>query len=187
MAITRLLVGERIRLTAVRPEDTAVMTRWFEDTEFVRLLDSDPAFPRTEAQISQILNQETGKNAFSFSVRPKDDERLIGGINLDSIMWTHGSAWLGICIGVEFQGQGYGYETIDLALAFAFLELNLHRVQLSVFSYNERAIALYEKLGFVKEGVYREALHRDGKRHDMLLYGILRREWQARRDSAGQS
>jgi RimJ/RimL family protein N-acetyltransferase len=53
-------------------------------------------------------------------------------------------------------------------------------VQLTVFSYNLRAIALYEKIGFKREGVYRECLHRDGRRHDMILYGILRPEWEAR-------
>ncbi|MCZ7546462.1 MAG: GNAT family N-acetyltransferase [Anaerolineae bacterium] len=81
-------------------------------------------------------------------------------------------------------GQGYGRAAIALALAFAFDELNLHRVQLTVFSYNTRAIALYEGLGFRREGVYREFLHRDGARHDMLLYGLLAREWRAQRERA---
>ena len=63
-------------------------------------------------------------------------------------------------------------------MRFAFDELNLHRVQLTVFSYNERAIALYEKLGFQREGVYREHLQRDGRRYDMYLYGLLRHEWE---------
>jgi RimJ/RimL family protein N-acetyltransferase len=75
-------------------------------------------------------------------------------------------------------GKGYGYEVAQLALAFAFDEINLHRVQATVFRYNERSIALFEKLGFRREGVYREFLQRDGKRHDMLLYGLLDREWR---------
>jgi RimJ/RimL family protein N-acetyltransferase len=57
--------------------------------------------------------------------------------------------------------------------------MNLHRVGLTVFAYNERARALYEKMGFVHEGTQRERLHRDGERYDMLDYGILRREWEA--------
>ncbi len=180
MPISRLLVGERVRLTAIRPEDIAVVARWYEDSEYVRLLDGTPAYPRTEAQISRFLLEESGKESFVFAIRPKDDERLIGTVDLSGILWTHGISWLGIGIGREFQGQGYGYEVMQLVLAFAFKELNLHRVQLTVFSYNERAIALYEKLGFVREGTYREALHRDGQRHDTLLYGILRHEWEAR-------
>jgi RimJ/RimL family protein N-acetyltransferase len=77
-------------------------------------------------------------------------------------------------------GKGYGNEATRLALGFAFNELNLHRVQLTVFDYNSRAIHLYEKLGFQQEGIYREFLQRDGRRFDMYLYGLLRHEWEAR-------
>jgi len=66
---------------------------------------------------------------------------------------------------------------------FAFDELNLHRVTATVFSNNERSIALFEKLGFRREGVYREFLQRDGRRYDMYLYGLLRPEWEAQNAS----
>ncbi|MDW2877477.1 MULTISPECIES: GNAT family N-acetyltransferase [Bacillaceae] len=56
--------------------------------------------------------------------------------------------------------------------------MNLHRLQLTVFSYNSRAIRLYEKFGFKKEGAFREFMERNGQRYDMFLYGLLRREWQ---------
>jgi RimJ/RimL family protein N-acetyltransferase len=49
-------------------------------------------------------------------------------------------------------------------------------VQLTVFSPSRRAIALYEKQGFRREGTLREFLQRDGMRHDVLLYGLLRPE-----------
>jgi RimJ/RimL family protein N-acetyltransferase len=67
-----------------------------------------------------------------------------------------------------------------LVLRFAFHEINLHRLQLTVFAYNERAIASYERLGFVREGVFREFINHDGRRYDMILYGLLRHEWEAR-------
>jgi RimJ/RimL family protein N-acetyltransferase len=67
---------------------------------------------------------------------------------------------------------------MEKVITFAFQELNLHRLQLSVFSYNQKAISLYERLGFKKEGTYREFLERDSKRFDMFLYGLLRHEWK---------
>jgi RimJ/RimL family protein N-acetyltransferase len=72
---------------------------------------------------------------------------------------------------------------MGLALDFAFQELNLHRIQLTVYSYNERAMRMYEKLGFQREGVYREFLLRDGQHHDMLLYGILNHEWLGQKNA----
>lgn len=95
-------------------------------------------------------------------------------------MWTHQVGWVSVAFGDRANwGKGYGSEAMRVALAFAFHELNLHRVQLTVFSYNERAIALYEKLGFQRDGTLREFLQRDGRRYDMYLYGLLRREWEA--------
>ncbi len=114
-----------------------------------------------------------------FGVRLHAGDELIGVVELDGILWNQQSSWLSIGIGeAARRGQGYGAETLRLALDFAFRELNLHRVQLSVFSYNVAAIALYEKLSFTREGAYREFLQRDGQRYDMYLYGLLRREWE---------
>ncbi|NWF69522.1 MAG: GNAT family N-acetyltransferase [Chloroflexi bacterium] len=177
MPLSRLLLGARVRLTAIRAEDTPTVARWYEDSTFGRMIDAAPAYPRTETQVSRFMQEETGKDSFAFAVRPLDDDRLLGFVDLSGILWTHGVAWLGIGFGPEHQGKGYGYETMKLVLDFGFGELNLHRIQLTVFSYNTRARALYEKLGFQREGLYREMLHRDGQRYDVLLYGLLRREW----------
>ena len=65
---------------------------------------------------------------------------------------------------------------MEVLLRFAFEELNLHRVNLSVFEYNPRAIRSYEKAGFHHEGRQRQVLHRGGKRWDMLYMGILKNE-----------
>jgi RimJ/RimL family protein N-acetyltransferase len=179
MTISRLLTGRRIRLTAVKPEDSAVLTQWYEDNLFARQLDGSVAYPRREAQVNRWLSEERGKDSFMFAIRPLDEETLLGYADLDGILWHHGVSWMSIGIGPAHQNQGYGHEALQLLLEFAFHELNLFRVQLTVFEYNERALHLYEKLGFVREGVFREALHRDGKRYHMYLYGILRHEWEA--------
>ena len=51
--------------------------------------------------------------------------------------------------------------------------------RLGVFSFNERAVRLYERLGFVREGVNREAYYLDYKWHDRILFSILEKEWVA--------
>jgi RimJ/RimL family protein N-acetyltransferase len=48
-----------------------------------------------------------------------------------------------------------------------------------VFSYNERAIVMYEKAGYRREGVFREFMQRDGQRYDMYLYGLPSEEWES--------
>lgn len=171
--------GETIRLTAVTKEDMPVLARWYQDPGFLRLWNADPAKPQTEADVSKWQEEEAKKeNAYRFAIRPLEGNDLLGLLELDGILWNNGTGWIAIGFGDRGHwGKGYGSEAMRLLLDFAFGELNLHRVQLTVFAYNERAIHLYEKLGFVREGIYREFLHRDGTRYDMYLYGLLRREW----------
>lgn len=175
-----LFHGARVRLTAPRAEDVHTWARWYEDSEFARLFNGRPAYPRSLNRMQSYVDEllRPADTSFPFAIRLYDDETMIGFVDLDDIHWTHGTAWLGIAIGDPANRRlGYGTEALRLVLNYGFRELNLHRVQLTVFSYNQPAIRLYERLGFVREGVQREALRRDDQRYDVLLYGLLRHEW----------
>lgn len=180
MTSSTLLRGSRVRLTALTQSDLPIVAQWHQNPEFLRLLDALPAYPRTEASLAQWLeDRHKATDAFLFAIRTLDNDALIGYVELDGILWTHRVSGVSIAIGeAKHWGKGYGYEVMQLVLRFAFDELNLHRVQLTVFCYNERAIALYEKLGFQREGIHREHLQRDGRRYDMYLYGLLRSGWE---------
>ncbi len=182
MSADSLLRGDRVRLAALTPADYPAIARWEESTAYRRLFDTSPAVPHTAAAIGKVLEElQASPNAFLFGIRPPEGDDLIGIADLSDIEWPHGTAWLAIGLGPAHWDQGYGQEALRLLLDFGFWELNLYRVQLTVFSYNPRAIRVYEKLGFQREGVFRQAVHRDGQRHDMLLYGLLRPEWEALR------
>lgn len=175
-----LFLGERVRLAAMRPDDAHTVSRWYEDAEFGRMFDSAPAVPRSPGRIARWFEDaDRSRDSFTFAIRPLYTEEIIGIVDLDSIQWNHGAAWLAIAIGDGAnRGQGYGTDAMRLMLRFAFSELNLHRVQLTVFEYNQRAIRMYERLGFTREGAFREALLRAGRRWDMYLYGLLSREYR---------
>lgn len=174
-----ILQSNRIRLTAFHSEDVEVITRWYQDAEFMRLFDATPAFPRTTGKWQKWYDElSNAKDDYNFAIRPIADDTLIGWISVDGILWNNRTGWIGLAIGdPQHRGKGYGYEAMRLLLKFAFHEINLYRVQLSVFSYNPAAIRLYEKLGFVREGVQREFLQRDGQRYDLIFYGLLASEW----------
>ncbi len=179
MILSNILHGTRIRLAALGTDDLPTIARWYEDAEFMRLYDARPAQPKTPDELEQWLKElHKDKSTCAFAIRPLDGDDLIGTIELDGILWPHGVSGLGIAIGDRANwGQGYGSEAAQLALAFAFGELNLHRITATVFDYNTRSIAFLQKLGFKREGVFREFLQRDGERHNMLLYGLLSWEW----------
>jgi len=99
----------------------------------------------------------------------------------------HREADLGIDIAGPYQGKGYGGEAIEWTLRWGFRTAGLHRVGLGAFSYNERAVALYQRLGFVIEGRRREAIWYEDGWHDGILMSILEHEWRERQKaSAGE-
>jgi RimJ/RimL family protein N-acetyltransferase len=183
-----ILEGERICLTALVEEDLATIGAWYRDSYFLRLYDSAPAYPKSPKQLGDWFKEsEDDPNSFIFAIRFQQSHELIGLLEFDGISWTHGTSFLSIGIGArDHRGQGYGKEAMQLALRFAFGELNLRRLSLTVFSYNEAAIALYEQLGFRHEGTFREHLRRDGQWYDMYLYGLLRREWEQQQVEDGR-
>ncbi len=180
MLNAHLLHGSRVWLGALNTADAAVIARWEQDSEYLRLMDSSPARPRSEAEILRWLESANkSRSEHTFAIRLLETDELIGWAQFDGIDWVHRTSALGIGIGPrQYWDRGYGTEAMRLLLDFAFNELNLHRVFLTVFSYNLRAIHVYEKLGFTLEGRHREHLERDGQRYDMLLYGLLRHEWK---------
>ncbi len=175
-----LLVGDLVRLTHEEPEVLARLeSQWSLDSEYSRLLDWEPA-RRFSAKNSQkwIEKQYEDADSHAFSIRTLSDERIIGGIGLDGIRWTHRDAFVGIGLGSRDDwGKGYGTDAMRIILRYAFLELNLHRVSLNVFEYNQRGVRSYEKAGFVPEGRERSVLLREGRRWDVLFMGILREDW----------
>lgn len=180
-----LWVGERVRLAAIDAEkDAAVIAAWSHNDELLRLLDTDPARMRTAAQTRQDTEELQGKeqpkdNYYLFLIRALAGDRPLGLIDLVIPEWPHRDGWIGIGLGDRADwGQGYGTDAMRVLLRFAFAELNLHRVSLTVFGYNPRAIRSYEKAGFVVEGIQRERLRREGRRWDMVLMGLLREEWE---------
>ncbi len=175
-----LLAGENIRLTGLRKSDVPTILKWREDTRFLRLWNSNPLIERSEVSLNEWID-EAGKTdrELTFAIRLHNQDELIGVTGITGIAWPNRVAYLGIGIGEpDNWGKGYGTEATYLIIQYAFNELNLYRLQLTVFEYNPRAIALYEKVGFQKEGVFRKFVERDGQRYDMYLYGLLRDEWE---------
>ena len=178
------LRGQKVRLGTYKEEDYELMAEWFQDSYFLRHLDAIAARPLNAAQVKKKIESALeSNNGFTFAVRKIDTDEIVGMADVEAILWNQGVTWVSLGMGTEHRGKGYGREALTMLIDYAFQELNLRRVQLTVFAYNAPGIHLYESLGFVQEGRYREFLQRDGQTYDMILYGLLRREWEARRNA----
>ncbi len=177
---TNLLKGQLVRLSAYDPEVAVELNaRWNADSEYLRLLDWDPARRYSKKMNKEWIEKHMDEYlTHSFLIRALEDDRPVGEIGLDGIQWNFGDAFVGIGLGDRADwGKGYGTDAMRIILRYAFMELNLHRVSLNVFEYNPRGIRSYEKSGFVIEGRERGLLQRDGRRWDVVYMGILKEDW----------
>lgn len=183
-----LLRGEQVRLAAPNPEtDAETIAGWTRDSEFSHLLEiGAPELWTAQATKAELAEEQSDEKSqgrkFTFVIRTLDGDRLIGFADLEVNHWPQRDGWLGIGIGRrEDWGKGYGTDAMRVLVRFAFAELNLARLTLNVFAYNERAVRSYLKAGFSVEGRQRERLRRGAQRYDMIFMGLLREEWLAQR------
>lgn len=106
---------------------------------------------------------------YQFAIVLEEGDRLIGNCGIKEIDWRRRCGEVGLFIGSEAdRGKGYGKEALRLLLGYCFETLNLHNVELHVFSFNARAIAAYKSVGFREAGRRREAYFLHGAWHDEL-------------------
>ncbi len=177
-----VLKGELVRLSAYDPEEMSkAFSRWNRNSEYFRLLNSSARPMQSPKMAATWMEKEVGEMSpasYFFTIRTLEDDKLIGELGLDVVTWSGRDAYVGLGIGEsEYWSKGYGTDIMNVLLRFAFAEINLRRVTLSVFEYNQRAIRSYEKAGFRHEGRSRQLLNKEGRRWDMLYMGIQREEW----------
>ena len=182
---TQLFEGPDIRFGPIDYEkDPEIESKWTHDSAFMRMYEINPARPMSAAIIKKQYEKlekqvEEDKNLYHFMIRAKEDDRLIGKAVIQWVEWTNGNAWVQLGIGsVDDQRKGYGSQALGMLIRFAVAELNLFRLSARVPEYNQAAIALFSKFGFVEEVRRRQALDRDGRRWDLIVFGLLNSEWQ---------
>jgi RimJ/RimL family protein N-acetyltransferase len=153
------LVGEQVALGPLHKGLLPLLWKWENDLE-LSLLTGDPVRPLTPEGIDTLYEHfsKAGPDQTPFVIYERLTMRPIGTAGLVAINHLHRTAELGIGIGErECWGKGYGTEATRLILDYAFTVLGLHNVMLRVFSYNERAIRSYRRVGFREIGRRRQS------------------------------
>lgn len=176
-----MIEGSSVVLRHHRHEDLSDIRRWYRDPELARLTRYSLR-PMTDDEIDRFFHGRLmSSESVAYAIDIRESGQLIGLTTFSNLDPDNGTVMFHITIGEpDAWGHGYGTEAARLMLWLAFERIGLHRVALSVFGFNDRAIRSYEKAGFRVEGRDREAIVRDGQRWDELTMGILAPEWQAR-------
>ena len=177
-----ILRGEKVYLRELRDDDLPMLTRWWNDPR-VAALQTLVVQPQPEAALVERFRTWSANKDFSgagFSVVAQDDDVLVGHVTLFGAHVPTRAATVAIGLGPEHLSRGLGTDALRVMVRYGFEELGLNRIGLGVFAYNDRAIAVYRKVGFVEEGRRREMTFHAGQFHDEVLMGLLRSEWNAR-------
>lgn len=169
---------KRIRLRALSSSDMEKTLEWNNQEDISNLYSGHP-FP-VNIEMEKKWYEKILCSNFPltvFGIEFIETKTLIGITVLKNINMIHRNAEFAIYIGDnEFTGKGLSKDATLETLNFAFNKIGLHRVYLKVLSENTKAISLYEKTGFLKEGVIREAVFKNNEFKDEIIMSVLKHE-----------
>lgn len=171
----------KIYFRAFEPDDYQRINLWRRDEEVYRLTAGNRLFVSAERDRQWVLEKSLGdKTEIYLAICLAENDLMIGYVSLADIDYRNGRAeWSGIVIGEkEYRGQGYATQAIYVLLEYAFDELGLHRVSGSWLAENSVSLFVGRMMGFHQEGVLRDYVFKDGKRHDLVIMSILKPEFE---------
>jgi RimJ/RimL family protein N-acetyltransferase len=177
-----ILRGRHVLLRPLTVDDAASMLDSLDDSEGRRLTGTHSSFTLDMVR-SHCERVTADESRLDYVVCRPDDPRYRGEVVLRyDDPDNHGASFRIYLAAWAPRGAGLGRESAELLLAHGFeVWPALHRIELEVFDFNQRAIRSYERVGFVREGLRRQALHWGGQYHDAVLMGLLRDEFPAAR------
>jgi RimJ/RimL family protein N-acetyltransferase len=169
-----MLIGTKVCLGPVLTEDAPKLLNWQNSLGLCHI--NGAYRPCDQARFDDwFFGIAKDNSRVVFSIRRQGDLQLLGYLQIVDIHPVHRTGELGILIGnADQQGQGYGQEALSLAITFCWRDLNLQRLSLCVVGENPRAIHVYQKSGFVMEGLRRRAAYVNSSYVDVTLMGLLR-------------
>ncbi|PWG12043.1 GNAT family N-acetyltransferase [Streptomyces sp. V2] len=171
-------------LTVLRPfteADAEVMAGLMEDPEVVRFTGASPNPLSPEFLRSWYGSRSAQGDRLDLAVTNRETGEVVGEVVLNEWDPAARSCTFRTFLGAHGRGRGFGTEATRLIVGHGFDQLGLHRIELEAYAFNSRAIRVYEKVGFVREGVRREIELRDGKWVDEVVMAVLEDEWAVHR------
>ncbi|SDM80058.1 Protein N-acetyltransferase, RimJ/RimL family [Halogranum gelatinilyticum] len=175
MADTTVVSSERVSLRPVERDDAEFMQRSTTDPEIrVPLGSTQPS----NSHQSETFIEETLEGGDGVSLVVETDDESIGLVAVKSL--DQARPELVYWLVPEYHGEGYGSEAVGLFVDYLFRTHDCRGLHARVFDFNDGSQDVVRGLGFTEEGRFREARFVDGDYVDVVHFGLLRREWQAR-------
>ena len=103
--------------------------------------------------------------------------KIVGKVSINSINVANKTAQIGYMLDEKYEGRGIMTRAVKAMIDIALFEYDLHKVEIWVAEGNNKSRAIPERLGFVQEGILRNAEWLYDHYVDHVVYGVLRKEW----------
>lgn len=180
-----VLSGDRVTLRPISLEDAPSMLNTLSEPDVSHWTGNQVIYSLEDIQAHCVSIAED-EDRLDYAIAQKGEHQYIGEAVLQDIDLKNRHAHFRIALASpQWFGRGFGREATLLLLSHGFETLKLHRIELEVYEYNDRARSLYEELGFVQEGVRRDILLKKGAFHNAIVMSILDREYRERYSNRG--
>ena len=150
---------------------------------------SDKPIKDLEAAV-EVLNKDLESdaqgNSMCWAVTLKGHDKMIGKCILFQFSQQNRRAEIGYLLNREYWRQGLMHQALEAVIDFAFNRLDFHRIEADVDTENTGSLGLLEKLGFKREGLFRERWFVYNEWQDSVMLGLLKQDWQSRKISAAE-
>lgn len=127
------------------------------------------------------------RDRLDLAVADRASGSCVGEVVLNDLDAGNHSCGFRVALGPGGRDRGLGTEAVRMIVGYGFERLGMHRISLEVYAFNPRARRVYEKVGFVADGVLRDALRWDGRWIDAFVMSILAPEWSRHRGRPSRS
>ena len=175
-----MLEGINVFLRDLTFEDASQIDAFASNIEVAQSTLTIPhPYPKDSAKefIHFALDAQKNGNLVIYAIIEKETNQLIGIINL-MIQPIYKRGELGYWIAKEYWGKGYGTEAAKCLMQYGFEEMELHKIFARAFSSNVGSYKIMQKIGLQYEGTLKEHVCRDGQYHDLVVYGLLQKDFR---------
>lgn len=181
MIVVNKIKTDRLVLKKISKKDLQDYIEWKSQQSYHEYL---PSNPKNEKEYKKTLNsilkgyKDTENPTLLWGVFL--NQKLIGSVSIEDWNYTHKWCEIGWGLNPKYQKQGYALESVKCLINHIFNNLDMNRVCISIWDGNSSSKKLAEKLGFVQEGIERNARIKNNKSIDLYCYGLLKQEWNSK-------
>ena len=181
--IPRILDTRDLRLRPSNPTDAEGMFAMLSDTQSMKYWSDKPIKDLSAAVevLNKDLESDAQDNSMCWAITLNGQDKMIGKCILFQFDKANQRAEIGYILNRQYWRQGLMHQALEAVIDFAFNTLELHRIEADVDTENASSIGILEKLGFRREGLFRERWFVYDEWQDSVMLGLLKQEWLARK------